>query len=282
MNTEKVLLTGGGGLVGRTIAPLLARSYSVTHLDLKDPDDGLPFIQGDLRDSHAVAEACKGMDSVLHVAALHGKAWAAAGDDTGFEVNVIGCKNILEGAAKAGVRRVVFTSSIWATGHGDPPPEYLPIDEELPRRPIELYGLTKQLGEEMCAYASALYGLSVIVLRPGGIRPAESYGPLQSGFLFGAVDVRDVARAHLLALELSGEVGYETFVITADSPLRGIEPDEYFADPVGTLEKVVPGSAAAVEAGKITLPEQAEWYSISKAEKYLGYRPQYNFISEII
>ena len=160
LNTQKVLVTGGGGLVGRTITPLLERSYSVTHLDLKDPDDGLPFIQGDLRDSRAVAEACEGMDAVLHVAALHGKAWAAAGDDTGFEVNVTGCKNILEGAAKAGVRRVVFTSSIWATGHGDPSPEYLPIDEELPRKPAELYGLTKQLGEEMCAYASALYGLS--------------------------------------------------------------------------------------------------------------------------
>ncbi|MBM4083095.1 MAG: NAD(P)-dependent oxidoreductase, partial [Planctomycetes bacterium] len=126
---RKVLLTGGSGLVGRTLAPMLRERWDVTHFEAKDPGDGLPCVLGDLRDSKAVAAACKGMDAVLHVAALHGKAWAQAGDDVGFGVNVIGTKNILEGAAKSGVKRVVFTSSIWATGHGPNPP-YLPIDEE--------------------------------------------------------------------------------------------------------------------------------------------------------
>ena len=129
-----ILLTGGSGLVGRTMVPLLRDSYSVTHFDVADPGDGFPFVQGDLRDARAVADACKGVDAVVHVAALHGKAWKAAGDDESFDVNVVGTKNVLEAARQAGVARVVFTSSIWATGHGDPPAPYLPARASVPAR----------------------------------------------------------------------------------------------------------------------------------------------------
>lgn len=115
----------------------------------------------------------RAIDAVIHVAALHGKAWADHGDGRGFEVNVAGTKNVLEGAAKAGVKRVFFTSSIWASGHGSPSAAYLPIDEDTQREPAELYGLTKILGEQMCRYATAKYEISTIVLRPGGIRPAD-------------------------------------------------------------------------------------------------------------
>jgi len=135
MQIENILLTGGCGLVGRTLAPMLQSKYSVTHFEVVDPDDGLPFIKGDLRNPQEVAMACEDMDAVIHVAALHGKAWAELGDDMGFEVNVTGTKNIIEGAVRAGVKRVIFTSSIWASGHGSPPPDYLPIDEKLQREP---------------------------------------------------------------------------------------------------------------------------------------------------
>jgi len=273
----KVLLTGGTGLVGRTLAPLLRATCDVTHFDVADPGDGRPVILGDLRNPHQVAEACRGMDAVLHVAALHGKAWAAAGDDVGFAVNVCGTKNILEGAAAAGVKRVVFTSSIWATGHDAPPPPSLPIAEDLTRQPAELYGLTKILGEQMCRYATARYGLSTLVIRPGGIRPAESYAPLQTCYLAGAVDVRDVAQAQVLALQAPDSLRHDVFIITADSPLCQVDPQAYKADPAAALERVVPGVAALVRAGRLQLPAAREWYSVAKAKRVLGYRPQFGF-----
>ena len=276
---KRVLLTGGSGLVGKTLAPRLRERHEVTHFDLTDPADGLPFIEGDLRDSAAVAAACQGMDAVLHVAALHGQAWAEAGDDVGFEVNVVSTKNVLEGAAKAGARRVVFTSSIWATGHGPNPP-YLPLDEELPRQPAELYGLTKVLGEQMCQYATAQYGLSTICPRPGGIRPAETYGPNQVCYLVGAVDVRDVAQAHVLALAAPLDMAHEAFVIAADSPLCEVKPEEFRGGPAGTLEVVVPGAADLVAEGKLELSPDWEWYTIEKARRLLGYDPQHNFYVE--
>lgn len=271
-----VLLTGGNGLVGRTLAPMLRDTYDLTHFEMADPEDGLPFIEGDLRDSQAVADACKGIDAILHVAALHGRAWDEAGDEVGFEVNVIGTKNILEGAAQAGVKRVVFTSSIWATGHGVAPP-YLPIDENLPREPFELYGLTKIVGEQICRYATSKHGLSTIVLRPGGIAPADAYAPNQVNYLAGVVDVRDVARAHVLALEAPEDMRHEVFVVTADSPLCKVDPHEFRADPVGTLDKVVPGAAQLASQGKLQLSPDLEWYTVAKAKAMLGYEPKHNF-----
>jgi nucleoside-diphosphate-sugar epimerase len=217
------------------------------------------------------------MDAVIHVAALHGKAWREAGDDTGFEVNVISTKNVLEGAVRAGAERVVFTSSIWATGHGEPPPAYLPIDEALPRQPAELYGLTKVLGEQMCAYATAQHGISTICLRAGGIRPADAYGPAQTAYMTACVDVRDVARAHVLALEAPDDLRHEVFNITADSPLCRVDPEAFAEDPVAALDAVVPGVAELVEQGELEVPAAPEYYTIAKAARLLGYEPEFNF-----
>jgi nucleoside-diphosphate-sugar epimerase len=272
----KVLMTGGSGLVGRTLAPLLAGEHDVAHFDAADPADGHPFIRGDLRDRAAVEAACAGRDVILHIAALHGAAWRQAGDDAGFDVNVNGTRNILEAAVKQGVRRVVFTSSIWATGHGADTP-YRPIDEDLPREPAELYGLTKKLGEAMCRYYAARSPLSVIVLRPGGIRPPEMHRPGDAAYLFGAVDVRDVADAHRLALEAPASMKMEVFIVTADSPLRKITAEDYRRDPAGALAGQVPGAGDAVRAGRLKLDPAAEWYSIARAERLLGYHPTRNF-----
>ena len=172
---------------------------------------------------------------------------------------------------------MVFTSSIWATGHGPPPP-YLPMDEALPREPAELYGLTKILGEAMCRYTTARHGTSTIVLRPGGIRPAAAYGPLQVGFLGGLVDVRDVAQAHVLAVEAPESLVHEVFIVTADSPLCELDPDAYADDPVGMMERVVPGFAQAVADGRLQAGPLLEWYTVAKAKRLLGYRPQYGFV----
>ena len=274
--SKRILLTGGNGLVGRTLVPMLRDKYDLTHFEMADPQDGLPFIQGDLRDSQAVADACKGIDAILHVAALHGRAWNEAGDDVGFEVNVIGTKNILEGAVQADVKRVVFTSSIWATGHNVDPP-YLPIDEDLPREPFELYGLTKIMGEQMCRYATSKHGISTVVLRPGGIAPADTYSPNRMNYLAGAVDVRDIAQAHALTLQAPEEMQHEVFVITAASPLCNVDPDAFRADPIGTLDKIMPGAAKLAAQGELQLSSDLEWYTVAKAKEMLGYEPKYNF-----
>ena len=277
MDIKNVLLTGGCGLVGRTLAPILREAYRVTHLEMVDPGDGLPFIKGDLRSSQDVANACRGMDAVIHVAALHGQAWNRAGDDMGFEVNVTGTKNILEGAAKAGAKRVLFTSSIWASGHDNPTLACPPITEAMQREPAELYGLTKILGEQMCRYATEKYGLSTIVLRPGGIRPATAGDTRSLGLLTACVDVRDVAQAHVLALQAPDSLRHEVFIITADSPLCQVNLELFRRDPAGALDAVVPGAGDLVRSGALPLTAKVEWFTVEKAKRLLGYRPNFNF-----
>jgi len=276
MNKLKILMTGGSGLLGKTLVPLLKDSADITHFDMRDPKDGNPFINGDLRDLDALQNACNGMDAVLHIAALHGKAWREAGDALGFEVNVVGTKNVLEAAVNNNVKRVLFTSSIWATGHGANPP-YLPIDEELPREPAEMYGLTKVLGEKMCRYYSTNYGISTIVLRPGGIRPADTFDPQGKIYLSAGVDVRDVAAAHKCALLVSEDIVHDVFVITADSPLGKVSAEAYKEDPTGAFMEAITGIGLLIDNGTIDPSSIGEWYTVEKAKRVLGYCPQYNF-----
>ncbi|MBI3944553.1 MAG: NAD(P)-dependent oxidoreductase [Armatimonadetes bacterium] len=274
---QQVLLTGGGGLLGRALAPLLRERHAVTHFDLADPGDGLPWIRGSVRDPGAVAAACEGMDVVVHVAALHGRAWEEAGDDAGFQTNVLGTHNVLQGARKGGAWRVVFTSSIWATGHAPEPAPYLPIDEALPREPAELYGLTKKLGEALCRYASRSGGLSTLCLRPGGILPADAPPERRFGLLFGAVDVRDVAQAHLLAVEAPRELTHDTFIITAESPLCRVDPARFLGNRAEALEELLPGIRRWLAERRIGAEGFAEWYTIARARRVLGHAPQHAF-----
>ena len=274
----RVLLTGGSGLVGTRLAPMLAERHEVTHFERIDPADGLPWIEGDLLDSGAVAEACAGQEAVVHVAAIHGARWQELGDHAMFEINVMGTHNVLGGAARAGVRRVVFTSSISATGHGQgTPPPYLPIDEDIPRGAADLYGHSKEVGELLCRHATARHGLSTIILRPGYICAEDVDFARTLDFLFFMVDVRDVARAHLLAVEGVRHLRHATFLITADSPLVGIEPLQYFADRVGTLAKLYPGIGRYLEDGTLAPPRGTEWYTIDRARTIMGYQPQHGF-----
>ncbi len=273
----RILMTGGSGLVGSRLAPMLRGRHEVTHLDMVDPGDGLPAIVADLRDPEAVREACVDRDVVIHLAGMHGAAWQAAGDHALMELNLMGTHNVLEGAAAAGVKRVVFTSSIHATGRYPTPVPYLPIDEDLPREPLDIYGLSKQLGEQMCRSAAALHGMSVICLRPGWIAPEDAELNRQFTKVFFGVDVRDGAKAHMLAAEAPAGIPSGPILVTAESPLCSVDPAQYWADPWGTLEGFYPGIRELADAGTLTLHGQQEWHSTELARCLLGYEPQHNF-----
>lgn len=275
---QTALLTGGTGLTGREIAHAMTEAgWSVRHLSRSDPADGNEWIAGDIVDRSTVELAVTGCDVVVHAAALHGGSWSEAGDDSAFRVNVDGTLNVLEAAVAVGVARVVFTSSIWAAGHGLDTP-YLPIDEDLPREPAELYGLTKVLGERMCRYVTARGGVSTLCLRAGYIRPGDAWQPGVAEYLFGAVDARDVAQAHLLAAQAPESLGHEVCIVTAESPLAALDHTAYRASPIAAVGRVAPEVAAMARSGTIDLPLHAEYYSIERAQRLLGYEPRFGFL----
>ncbi|MFP4381599.1 MAG: NAD-dependent epimerase/dehydratase family protein [Candidatus Sumerlaeia bacterium] len=272
----KVLVTGGAGLIGRTLVPMLTNFCDVTHYDIAETHDGCPHIEGDVRDYEKVEMACEGMDMVVHMAALHGPHWWKAGDEQTFEINVIGTRNVLEAAGKQDVRRVVYTSSLEAQGYQSPDAPFK-IDEEVMVPPDSLYGLTKVLGEEICRYATAKYGISTLCMRPGWVQslnvPKEKYGAKLSG----AVDVRDAAQAHALALKAPESLKHEAFIVAGDSPLGKADAEKICEHPMETIEKLMPGFRELVEQEKFTPPEPLRYCSIEKARKILGYEPNHSF-----
>jgi len=110
---EKVLVTGGGGFLGKAIVrQLIARGDEVRSLARSDYPElrelGVEVVKGDLRDPEAVAAACEGRDVVFHVAAKVG-VWGKYQDF--YDINVGGTNNIIAGCKKHGVSRLVYTSS---------------------------------------------------------------------------------------------------------------------------------------------------------------------------
>src|SRR5690625_3305872 len=109
----KILVTGGGGFLGRHIVKrLLARGDQIAILGRKPQPDliekGISMIQADIADESAVVEACRDQDVVYHVAALAG-IWGPRKNY--FNANVLGTRNILKGCRKHRVSKLVYTST---------------------------------------------------------------------------------------------------------------------------------------------------------------------------
>jgi nucleoside-diphosphate-sugar epimerase len=169
------VVTGGSGYFGSLlVARLRERGHAVRVFDLADADDRpaeVEFVQGDIRDPAAVARACAGAEVVHHNVALVPLAKDRAAF---FAVNEGGTKHLLDAAARAGVRKVVYTSSSAVFGV----PERNPVTEEMEPRPQEDYGRAKLAGERLCR-AAADAGLDVAIVRPRTILGHGRLGILQ-------------------------------------------------------------------------------------------------------
>jgi nucleoside-diphosphate-sugar epimerase len=226
MKFEKVLVTGTGGQLGSyTVAELRGRC-EVHGFDARPSRGDIPRHVGDITDPAAMAEACKGIDALLHIAARP-NIWSGTGDDI-VRVNTMGVWTVLTAAEAAGVRRVVLCSSDSVVGFtvmsgGLKPPDYLPIDAAHPLRPTDPYAVSKLLGEQIGRSFDIRGKLEVIVLRPVFVlypemesevkaraaNPTAYRGvtaggpnPAGGGPAWHYVDPRDAARAFRLALEV--------------------------------------------------------------------------------
>ena len=175
-----ILITGGAGFIGSHLAAGIVRSgvAKVRILDnlRRGNIERLPavgevdVIIGDIRDDAndaALRTAIQDCDVVFHLAAQSNVIGAAQDSDYSISTNVLGTYRVLEAARAAGVRRVVFTSS--REVYGDP--VSLPVGEDAPLQPKNLYGASKCAGEAYCM-AMRVYGLETVILRLANV-----YGP---------------------------------------------------------------------------------------------------------
>lgn len=201
---RRILLTGANGFVGRrTSSALEAAGYRVRHALRSTPrnemltcqDQGLKLVTvGDIGPGTSWEEALSGVDAVVHLAArVHVMNDTHADPLAEFRrVNVGGTETLARAAARLGVRRLVFVSSIKVNGEATVD---VPFSEQSTPAPVDPYGISKWEAEQALLEVAAATGLEVVI-----VRPPLMYGPgVKANFLRL---VRAVARGAPLPLGL--------------------------------------------------------------------------------
>jgi nucleoside-diphosphate-sugar epimerase len=171
----KVLLTGAAGRIGAaTCRHLHAAGFEVRAADLKPNKDlPVPVEVVDLLRRESCYRVVSGMDAVVHLA-NHPSFHLGHIPEILFNENVAMNMNLFQAACDRGVRRLVFSSSVQAFTirhhlSPEPPPgpmlPYLPVDGRAPGRPVNPYGLSKVVSEEMLRYFVSAYGLAAVAIR---------------------------------------------------------------------------------------------------------------------
>ncbi|MFJ9711818.1 SDR family NAD(P)-dependent oxidoreductase [Streptomyces sp. NPDC101234] len=289
---KKILVTGGAGTIGSNLVDLLAEGGAREIVVLDNfvrgrranlaqalPSGAVEIVEGDVRDADTVRKVTEGADLVFHLAAIR-ITQCAEEPRLANEVLVDGTFNVLEAAAAAGVAKVVASSSASVYGMAEAFPT---TERHHPYNNDTFYGAAKAFNEGMLRSFHAMYGLDYVALRYFNV-----YGPrmdihglytevlirwmerIEAGeppLILGDgtqtmdfVDVRDIARANVLAAEsdLTDEVfnvasGTETSLKELAEGLleamgaEGLEPEHGPARTVNSVVRRLADTSQAAE-----------------------------------
>lgn len=305
------LVTGANGHLGNTLVrALLEQGYRV-RAGVRDLSDGAPFagldcerVYAELRDEGAMVKALEGVEVLFQVAAVF-KHWSREPEREIVQPNVEGARTVLRAAAKAGVGRVVYVSSVAAVGH-----DGSALDEDCWNQEAgNPYYRSKILAERVAwetAQALNLDMVSVLpsaMVGPNAARLTDTMGfldsirrrrvPLDPDFHFNFVDVRDVAQGLILAAQ-KGRAGQRYILANERSSSLGVivdalnrVSDGYRQPPPAprwllmVLAAIEEGVARVSARPAQLLRSQVrlfhgvrQEYSIAKARAELGFSPQ--------
>lgn len=288
---KTILVTGGAGFIGSHLCEgLLAKSYRVRVLDslIYGRREWVPaaaeFLEGDIRDIAACARAASGVDGVLHCAAMSRSGPSQEQIDVCTQSNITGTQNMLIAARDAGVKRFIYSGS--STYYGSRPP---PHREDDPPDILNIYGLTKRVGEQYTLLFDQDFNLPSVVLRYFNV-----YGPRQpeSGAYALVLGIFLKRAADGQALEIHGDGSQRRdFVHVRDVVAANIAALESPENKVrGAVFNVGSGTSLSVkELANMISPNQvhiegrkgdsaATLADISKIKTALGWTPQVSFV----
>ncbi len=312
INKETVLVTGGGGFLGKAIVKkLLTKGFLVKSFSRKYYPEleklGVVQTQGDLVHSDQVNKACKGCDLVFHVAAKPGL-WGTRNEF--YSVNVTGTENIINACKKNKISRLIYTSSPSVVFDGK---DMEGVDESVPypEKFEGYYSETKAIAEQMVVKASSI-DLHTITIRPPFIfgpednhimptiieraRKLKKIG--RTDDLIDFIYIDNAVDAHILAAEklrfnslLSGNI----YFVSQDNPISKWDIADKFLEFAGfpPIEGRVSGTTAYFVGAVFELiyrifrikkvppitrfaakeAATSHWFDISKAKEELGYVP---------
>jgi len=243
MPQKKILITGTSGLIGKLSWSLLSSSpdkYDLHALDRTEalsrqargfsgkvviPENRLTI--ADIADYGRISEALAGIDTVVHLAANPSP--TAAWEDT-LSANIRGFYNVFEASRIAGVKRIVYASSIRVSegycNYVEPyrsikdrnfksvPDKFPLVKPSDPVRPIETYGASKVFGEALARVYSDVFGMSCLGIRIGQVSANNMPSMVQPG-IWCSHD--DIARIIQLCVDAPEELRYEIFYGLSDS-----------------------------------------------------------------
>ncbi|HUY18411.1 MAG TPA: NAD-dependent epimerase/dehydratase family protein [Candidatus Binataceae bacterium] len=176
----RILVTGGAGFIGsHTVDALIGEGHDLAVIDdlsagrREQVNPAARFLKADLRDAAAVNEivARERPETIFHFAAQMDVRRSVAEPSFDATVNLVGFLNLMEAGRRAGLRRVIFSSTGGAI-YGEQ--EAFPCDEDHPLRPVSPYGVAKLATEKYLFFYRAEYGLEYLALRYANV-----YGPRQ-------------------------------------------------------------------------------------------------------
>ncbi|EJL6507071.1 NAD(P)-dependent oxidoreductase [Vibrio cholerae] len=273
----RILVTGSAGRVGRAIYIKLMRTHDVVGID-KTPCSTADYI-GDIRDSTLIDGVLKNIDVIVHTAALHAPHVGLVPDSEFTSINVDATEKLALAGVKAGVKHFIFTSTTALYGYASTPKSIAGwIDEEVTPQPKSIYHKSKIAAETKLEEISNLFQFPVTVLQMSRCFPEPA--DLMAVFrLTRGIDARDVANAHLCAVEkrLSG---FNRFIISGATPFHFSDCKALYTDAGAVIKRKCPEIALAFQQRSWLLPQSLDRvYDSSSAHEKLGWSPIHGFES---
>ncbi|MGZ5279939.1 MAG: UDP-glucose 4-epimerase GalE [Pseudobdellovibrionaceae bacterium] len=310
----KVLVTGGAGYIGSHTCKALAKrgltpiTYDNLERGHRSAIQWGPFYQGDVLETEKLAKILKdeNIEAVFHFAALAYVGESVVKPIQYYQNNVLGSVSLIEAMKKADVRKIIFSSTCATYGL----PKEIPIRENTKQMPINPYGQSKYMVEQILRDCAAAGDLSVVALRYFNASGADADGdigethtpethliPLALDVAFGRskqltifgddyetvdgtcvrdyVHVTDLAEAHVLAFELATAAEFQAYNLGTG---QGVSVREI----IQSVEKVTKHKVS-VEIGKRRAGDPPRLIaSGEKAENELGWKPKHSSLENIV
>lgn len=308
LNNKKILITGGAGFIGSNLCHYFVQQNDVICLDNLSTgkleniqelilNERFTFIAGDLRNIDVCMEATKGVDIILHQAALGSVPRSIKTPLDTNANNVTGFLNIIEAARINNVKRIVFATS--SSVYGDHPA--LPKKEDVIGKPLSPYAVTKQVNELYANVYGQLFDMEIIGLRYFNVYgpkqdPNRAYAAVIPKFIAQMIDgipvkvngdgnqtrdftyIEDVIQANELAAStMNREAFNNVFNISFGNSISLNNLIETMSNLLVAHDNSIP--KARIEFGPKRIGDIEHSYaSIEKAQAILGYTPNYPLI----